>query len=103
MITYNEQDRNVLYTKAISKWGKKAQILMVLEEMNELSFLLHKVLRNNKERYPDNWQIAEEIADVEIMLEQLKLIYDLESKKDFHEEVEDFKQRKLARLEERLK
>lgn len=94
--------RRGLYIKAINKWGKKAQILMVLEEMSELSFLLHKVLRDNKERYPDNWQIAEEIADTEIMLEQLKYIYNSESKTSFHDEIEGFKERKLKRLEGRL-
>lgn len=84
-----------LYERALKKWGKKAQILMVLEEMSELTMLLHHSLRDNRVK-PDNWQIAEEVADVEIMLEQLKFIY------DFSLEVEGFKKAKLGRLFERL-
>ena len=83
-----------LYEKAIKKWGKKAQTLMVLEEMSELSLLLFHSLRDNRE--VDNWQIAEEVADVEIMLDQLKLIF------DFSKEVDKFKVSKLKRLELRL-
>jgi len=84
-----------IYETAIKKWGKEAQILMVLEEMSELSMLLFHSLRKNRE--PDNWQIAEETADVEIMLEQLKYMFPI------REEVIEFKERKLKRLEAKLK
>lgn len=85
-----------IYEKAIWKWGKEAQILMMLEEMSELSFLLFKVLRNQKDKIPDNWQISEEIADVEIMIEQMKYL--------FHnrEEINTMRIKKLQRLAGRL-
>jgi len=85
-----------IYEKAIFKWGKEAQILMMLEEMSELSFLFFKVLRNQKDKIPDNWQISEEIADVEIMIEQMKYV--------FHnrEEVKTMRIKKLQRLAGRL-
>ena len=85
-----------IYEKAIDKWGKVAQILMMLEEMSELSMLLFHSLRENREN-PDNWEISEEMADVEIMLEQMKLIFCNK------EEIENIKEKKLERLEERLK
>lgn len=84
-----------IYEKAIEKWGKPAQILMVLEELSKLSLLLFHKLRNN--RSADNWQIAEEVADVEIMLEQLKYIIP-----SIRTEVKEFKVKKLERLEVRL-
>ena len=79
--------------KALIRWGPKKQIFMMLEEMTELSVLLFGKLRD---RGVDNWQISEEIADVEIMLTQMKIL--------FHntEEVEDFKIKKLERLVKRL-
>ena len=40
--------------------------------------------------------IAEEVADVEIMLDQLKLILDIE------EDVQRFREKKITRLKERL-
>lgn len=82
-----------IYLEAIEKWGTVAQIIIAFEEMAELQKELCKNLRGreNKEK------IAEEIADVENMMEQLKLIFDIGA------EVSRQKQAKIARLEERLK
>lgn len=66
---------------------------MVFEEMSELQKELCKALRGSINQ--DN--IAEEIADVEIMLEQMKLLFEVES------QVDKFKEYKLERLEERLR
>ena len=55
--------------QAIAKWGKQAQLLMVLEEMSELQ----KEILKNINRGKDNVaEIVDETADVEIMLTQLK-------------------------------
>lgn len=82
-----------IYKQAIEKWGTDAQILMVFEEMSELQKELCKNWRGK-----DNAEhIAEEIADVEIVLAQLKMIYGISGiVRQFHEE-------KLMRLEQRLK
>ena len=57
----------------MEKWGEK-QIIMVFEEMAELQKELSKNLRGK-----DNINsIAEEIADVEIMIEQMKLLFDID-------------------------
>ena len=81
------------YEKAINQWGINAQITMVFEEMAELQKELCKNLRGKDNRI----KIAEEIADVEIMLDQMKQYFDIE------EGVKRYKQVKLKRLEVRLK
>lgn len=79
--------------KAIQKYGKSAQMVVAIEECSELQKALTKTLREQ----PNLLNIAEEIADVEIMIEQLKLIFKNER------QVEEFKKHKLMRLEKNLK
>lgn len=82
-----------LYRRALDAYGAEAQTRMVFEEMAELQKELCKNSRGQ-----DNWRhIAEEIADVEIMLEQMMVLHDCESL------VDRYKRYKLDRLEERLK
>ena len=82
-----------LYRRALDAYGAEAQTRMVFEEMAELQKELCKNSRGQ-----DNWRhIAEEIADVEIMLEQMMVLHDCESL------VAGYKKCKLDRLEERLK
>ena len=77
---------------AIAKYGKSAQMLMVLEEMSELQKEICKAFRGK-----DNVEeIADEVADVEIMLDQLKIIFQIE------DEVWNHRRFKLARLLKRL-
>ena len=78
---------NTIYQKAIEKFGEKSQKEMMLEEMNELS---HAILRESRGRESN---VSEEIADVQIMLDQMKLLYP---------EWISWEQVKLKRLEERL-
>lgn len=64
-------DEQKIYRAALAAWGADAQTLMVFEEMSELQKELCKAARGK-----DNTeQIAEEIADVEIMLEQMKVLH----------------------------
>lgn len=84
-------DRPVLEA-AIRIYGKEAQTKMVLEEMSELQKEICKAWRGR-----DNiGNIAEEIADVEIMLDQLKIMLGIEI------EVDQYRNEKLLRLEQRL-
>lgn len=78
---------NTIYQKAIDKFGEKSQKEMMLEEMNELSLAF---LRESRGRESN---VSEEIADVQIMLDQMKLLYP---------EWISWEQVKLRRLEERL-
>lgn len=82
-----------IYNRAIEKWGEDAQILMVFEEMSELQ----KELCKNWRGKDNAEQIAEEVADVEIVLAQLKMIYGIADM------VSHFREEKLMRLEARLK
>ena len=82
-----------IYKKAISSFGKADQIIVAIEECSELQKELTKALRGKVNLLG----IAEEIADVEIMLEQLKLIF------DNRQEVEKFKNAKIVRLNKTLR
>lgn len=63
-----------VFKAAIEVFGEAAQVTMVFEEMAELQKELCKWMRNgNSVELTHN--IAEEIADVEIMLDQMKLIF----------------------------
>ena len=65
------EDRETLCA-ALGKWGADAQTVMVFEEMAELQKALCK-----HERGADNRDaIAEEMADVRIMLDQMELLHD---------------------------
>ena len=90
-ITYDE--RKAVYEKALLTWGSKAQTMMVIEEMSELTKALCKNFRGN----PNDEDIADEIADVTIMLEQLRLIYGLNDLVCEHMDM------KIIRLKERLR
>ena len=59
--------------RAVEAYGKEHQLIICMEEMAELTKELTKNLRGRR-----NLQdISEEVADVEIMLEQVKVIFDL--------------------------
>lgn len=79
--------------KAIGTYGCLMQIIVAIEEMAELTKELCKQLRGR-----DNLEeIAEEIADVNIMMEQQQIIFDCA------ERVKDYEEAKLQRLRDRLK
>lgn len=78
--------------RALDTYGYDLQIMMVFEEMSELQKELCKYLRGKYS--PEN--IAEEIADVEIMLEQMKMLFCCT------DDVRNERRRKVERLKERL-
>ena len=77
---------------ALAHWGPEAQTFMVMEEMAELQKELCKWLRG--QGYAEH--IAEEIADVQIMLEQMIILHGCAPM------VMDYRHKKISRLEERL-
>ena len=79
--------------QALDTYGAEAQTLVAFEEMAELEKELCKHARGRDNRDA----IAEEIADVLIMLEQMMLLHACK------DAVADFRQRKIKRLAERLK
>ena len=81
-----------LYKKTLKKWGKEAQITLLIEELNELAVECCHLLRGRINFV----SMTSEIADVEIMIDQIKHIYQM------HEGVKLTKRDKLLRLERRL-
>ncbi len=68
-----EEERYNLYDTAVEKWGKLAQVMMAVEEMAELTqILIHTQRSNRKVTHTD---LASEIADVKIMLEQMENVF----------------------------
>jgi len=62
-----------IYRRAVKHWGTNLQIRMACEEMAELSVVLLKTIRSGDLSLLDN--VYEEIADVEIMLGQMREVY----------------------------
>lgn len=75
--------------KAINTFGERRQVIKVCEELGELQTALCKFTLDNKHN------VEEEIADVEIMLSQLRLMTHLFDVS----EIERIKEAKLKRLE----
>lgn len=82
-----------LYDAALLKYGLQAQEDVLLEEMAELAKVILKGRRSRIIRE----DLVDEIADVEIMLEQIKQYHNLSNR------VVERKRYKKRRLEGRLK
>lgn len=90
----NQYD-SVICRKAVEKFGIDIQQIVAMEELGELIQAISKIARwecslETLSECIDN--LAEEIADVEIMLEQLKQCYGC------HIQANDHKRRKLDKL-----
>lgn len=64
------------YIEAIKTFGALPQMVVAIEECSELQKEITKIIRKKG----NLTNLAEEIADVEIMLEQLKLIFTIHDK-----------------------
>ncbi len=84
-------EKEEIYLKLIQKFGVENQCVVAVEELSELQKEVCKMLR----KIGNVHNLAEEIADVQIILEQLVLIHNCES------EVMLLKQQKLQRVCER--
>lgn len=82
-----------IYKQAIETYGVRAQKLMAIEEMSELTKEICKDFRGKLNRE----HLIEEMADVTIMLDQMLLIYEISG-----EEILSMCGRKMKRLKERL-
>ncbi len=85
-------EMRTICNRALRTWGAEMQSVVAAEELSELQKELCKSMRgeNNADA------IAEEIADVQIMLEQMMLLHDC------RDAVDEWRRRKLERLEQRL-
>ena len=97
-------DTGKLYWSAIKTFGVDLQLAVAIEEMAELTKELCKAQRTifaartglGDGRIDNLDEIAEEIADVQIVLEELEQLYGAKKK------VQKIRQQKLARLEMRI-
>ena len=82
--------------KAIKHYGVENQMAQSIEELAELIVAISKCLRYKDDIEARN-NLVEEIADVLIMIDQLKIIMNI---KDY--EIECYRRYKLERLERRI-
>ena len=94
-----------IYQTALKKFGINAQIGQLHEEIGELMVAISKAKRAYESKVPYYFlleyrkDVLSEIADVEIMLEQIKIVFnDIE-----HLDFESIKKTKLQKLENYLK
>lgn len=80
--------------KAIAKWGRTSQIDMLQEECAELIVAINKYKRNHNGTIE---AVLEEIADVEIMIDQIKVLLEVNELR-----VDVFKEKKIDRLKDML-
>ena len=86
---FTKDEEIIICNKAINSYGNASQKIKAIEEMGELIQAISKSLLDNKNN------VEEEIADVEIMLTQLKIMYNLS-------DIENWRNYKLNRLKERV-
>ena len=92
------KDRLKIYQEALNQWGMDAQINMAIEEMAELISALQHYRRLEKwEHHATLDDVTDEIADVEIMIQQLKLMFGISNLHLF-----EIKEKKLERVKKLL-
>lgn len=90
-IYYSERCKT--YTKAMMAFGERNQLIVAVEELSECQKEICKILRGG-----DNFRnLAEEIADATIMLEQIQLMFNI------NDCVCNFVDEKIKRLDDRVK
>ena len=90
-ISYDE--RKKVYTKALIAYGDRTQMIVAVEELSECQKEICKILRGG-ENFP---HLAEEIADATIMLEQVRMMFNI------NDQVCSYMDEKIKRLNERMR
>ncbi len=96
----NKNEINELYDDSIRLWGEDAQIDMMIEECSELIKALCKNKRRPKS-FEVLYNVCEELTDVEIVLDHMKIIFDIEGKQS--DKIREEKLMKLKRKVDKLK
>ena len=88
-------EREKILMDAVTTWGRDAQALMMIEEMSELTKAISKFYRatDDSAAAVAVESIREEMADVQIMLDQMKIMFG---------SPESYEREKLDRLRRRL-
>lgn len=87
------EQRVQTYTNALIHYGKASQLVVALEELSECQKEICKTMRGSSNLD----HLAEEIADAIIMLEQVRLIFNL------NDLVCEKMDQKVKRLDDRLR
>lgn len=97
------KEKSEIYDDAFHVFGIDLQLTLLMEECSELTKSASKLLRGRKGVWDENennflnkMKLAEEIADVEIMIEQVINMFAIKCT------VEEQKDKKLKRLKERI-
>ena len=90
-IDYSERCKT--YTKAMLAFGEQNQLIVAIEELSECQKEICKILRGGE----DFRNLAEEVADATIMLEQIRLMFNI------NDCVCNFMDEKIKRLDDRVK
>ncbi len=85
-------ERQLTYIRAIRHFGERHQMLKLVEELNELGAAIMKYVLETHGRL----NVLEEVADVEILLKQMRLILKADST------IDGFIDSKLERLARQL-
>ena len=85
-------ERSRVYADAADTFGTNMQIVVALEELSEVQKELCKALRGKINTY----NLAEEVADATIMLEQIRQIFDI------NEQACGYMDEKVLRLKHRI-
>lgn len=85
-------EEEMFFKFLVMRNGSNAQLIVTIEELSELTKELTKVLRGNGKIS----HVVEELTDVEIMLDQVKLILNISD-----EEIEKARIEKLNRTKKR--
>lgn len=83
-----------VYQEAIDCWGVEMQLLVAIEESSELAVAISHYMRSKSDASLTD--LAEEMADVEIMIDQLKYIF---KDKGIESTIEQVKTEKIQRLQ----
>ena len=91
----------ILYKKAVKHWGYPLQLGMAIEECAELIQAINKVQRQwDTDKMQEAVEhLADEVADVEIMMGQLRVMFDWFN---FETKINVRKHTKLKKLEDML-
>jgi hypothetical protein len=98
-MSQHEYEREIMLD-VMSKSNDKYQVAVAIEEMAELTFALVKHYFRESERID---RLIEEIADVEVMLHQLKIVIEREIGREVYDEVAAVRLGKLERLQKRIR
>ena len=89
----NYSERCKTYTNAMLAFGEQNQLIVAVEELSECQKEICKILRGGE----DYLHLAEEVADATIMLEQIRLMFNI------NDCVCNIMDEKIKRLDDRVK